>query len=67
MLPASVNVNEPSDRIEYVLDTDTTTAYQRNRPSTLARLANVGATLVTSNRRDFERIPGLRIDDWNVT
>lgn len=28
-------------------------------------LAN-DAILVTSNRRDFERVPGLRIEDWNA-
>ena len=28
-------------------------------------LANDGI-LVTSNRRDFERVPGLRIEDWTV-
>lgn len=28
-------------------------------------LAN-DATLVTSNRRDFERVPGLRIEDWTT-
>lgn len=26
--------------------------------------ASIGATLVTSNTREFARVPGLRIEDW---
>jgi predicted nucleic acid-binding protein len=37
-------------------------------PACLAISAEVSndATLVTSNRRDFERVPGLRIEGWTL-
>jgi tRNA(fMet)-specific endonuclease VapC len=31
-----------------------------------AHAASLGATLVTNNTREFERVPNLRIEDWTI-
>ncbi len=32
-----------------------------------AHAASLGATLVTNNTREFERVPGLQIEDWTAS
>jgi tRNA(fMet)-specific endonuclease VapC len=29
-----------------------------------AHAVSIGATLVTNNKREFERVPGLRVENW---
>lgn len=32
-----------------------------------AHAASLGAALVTSNTREFERVPGLKVEDWTLS
>lgn len=54
----------------YIFDTDHITLLQKNHPHIVTRLAqlppeNVAVTIVSANRRDFELVPGLKIEDWS--
>jgi predicted nucleic acid-binding protein len=54
----------------FVLDADMLGLHQRNQSRVIAAVDShatdqeIGATVVTRNRRDSGRVPGLSIEDW---
>ena len=51
----------------FVLDTDHLGILQRQaEPQYGNLLRRIGMTVLTRNRGDFERIPGLTVEDWTT-
>jgi predicted nucleic acid-binding protein len=54
----------------FLLDADMLSLHQRNQSRVIAPVDShatdqeIGATVVTRNRRDSGRVPGLSIEDW---
>jgi tRNA(fMet)-specific endonuclease VapC len=63
-LPIDVSVGEQYSRIRAELEA-IGRPIGNNDPWIAAHAAALKATLVTNNRREFDRVTGLRVEDWS--
>ncbi|MEJ5113176.1 type II toxin-antitoxin system VapC family toxin [Erwinia billingiae] len=47
-----------------MLDTNICSFIMREQPEAVIRAIAAGVILVTNNTREFERVPGLVLEDW---